>query len=316
MVLPASGPTLRLAHSPDSDDLVMWWPLTGMRTPEGEAVSGELGTPRIDLEGLSFELAAEDVEALNEAVQSGRGGLDITAISAATYPFVADTYAITACGGSFGEGYGPKVVTRADASIEHAADLVGRTIAVPGTRTSAFATLTVLLRERAGSAAAFTPIPMLFSDVPGAVLDGSADAGLLIHEAQLTFESMGLRKVLDVGAWWAGHTSLPLPLGLNVVRRDLDERFGPGTVERVSRVLSRSVAYAVEHAAESREYLRLHAGEDRTEWHDDDLVRRYLDMYVSRMSLDMGDRGRQALARFLGEANAAGLVPACDITVV
>ncbi|MEM7622730.1 MAG: MqnA/MqnD/SBP family protein, partial [Planctomycetota bacterium] len=111
-------------------------------------------------------------------------------------------------------------------------------------------------------------------------------------------------------------TELPLPLGLNVVRRDLDDRFGDGTVAKVSRVLQRSVAYAIEHAHQSRQYLLLHAGDDRAEWRDDELVKRYLDMYVSRMSMDMGERGRAALERFLGDAHQAGLVPGCAITVV
>ncbi|MEM7623894.1 MAG: MqnA/MqnD/SBP family protein, partial [Planctomycetota bacterium] len=211
-----TAPVLKLAHSPDSDDLVMWWPLTGMRGPDGVPVDGELGTPRIDLEGLTFELAAEDVEALNAEVQGGGDALDITAISAATYPSIAKTYAITTCGGSFGEGYGPKVVVSNDAPITTAADLLDKTIGVPGTRTSAFTTLSLLLRNVAGDATnspsendgtadgrpVFDPAPMLFSEIPAAVVSGRVEAGLLIHEAQLTFESMGLRKVLDVGAWW------------------------------------------------------------------------------------------------------------------
>lgn len=308
-VMPTTDPaTLRLAHSPDSDDLVMWWPLTGMRGPGGLPVDGELGTPRVDLEGLRFELVGEDVEALNAAVRAGddSAGLDVTAISAATYPAIADRWAITRCGGSFGEGYGPRVVVRTDSAIEEASDLVGKSVAVPGLGTSAFMTLSMLL----GGRDRFEAHPMLFSDVPGAVVEGRCDAGLLIHEAQLTFEQLGLRKVVDLGAWWGGRTGLPLPLGLNVVRRDLDDRFGPGTVGRVGRVLMRSVVYAVEHAAESREYLLLHS-EGRPEWRDPALVERYLSMYVSRMSLDMGERGVGALTRFLGEGARAGLVPAC-----
>ncbi len=300
---PDQPPTIRLAHSPDSDDLVMWWPLTGMKDRDGVPVAGPLGQPRVDTEGLRFHTVAADVEALNRAVLAEAAGtpaaarpdLDVTAVSAAAYPRLAARWRITRCGGSFGEGYGPKVVVRGESSIAAAHDLRGRRIAVPGRNTSAFRTLTLLLGE-----SAFDPLDMVFSEVPGAVVSGRAEAGLLIHEAQLTFERLGLRAVVDLGRWWTDQTKLPLPLGLNVVRRDLDERFGPGTVERVARVLGRSVRYAVDHAEESRQYLRLHAGEDRPEWRDEALVRRYLEMYVSRMSVDLGDRGVEALQRFLG----------------
>lgn len=300
---------LRLAHSPDSDDLVMWWPLTGMRDPQGKPVGGELGTPRIDTEGLTFELIGEDVEALNGKVRTSDtdAGLDITAISAATYPLIADRWAITRCGGSFGDGYGPRVVVPAGSGITDPGQLRGKRIAVPGLGTSAFLTLSMLLGSTKDTPA-FEPVPMLFSDVPHAALDGRADAGLLIHEAQLTFESMGLRRVVDLGQWWMGTQDLPLPLGLNVVRRDLDDRFGAGTVEKVGRVLIRSVLYAVEHAEQSREYLLLHS-EDRPEWRDPELVKKYLSMYVSKMSLDMGSRGVEALDAFLRFGAGTGLVP-------
>lgn len=296
--------SLRLAHSPDSDDLVMWWPLTGMRGPDGSPVDGPLGTPRIDTEGLSFELVAEDVEALNAAVRGEDGSLDITAISAATYPAVKDRFAVTRCGGSFGEGYGPKVVVAEGSPIVTLDELRGKTIAVPGLGTSAFLTLSMALGSKPGEPA-FTPEPMLFSDVPGAVTSGRADAGLLIHEAQLTFAELGLRAVVDLGQWWGGRTDLPLPLGLNVIRRDLDDRVDGG-MAKVSRVLSRSVEYATSHAKESQEYLLLHA-DGRPEWRDPALVEKYLSMYVSRMSLDMGDRGVEALRRFLGEGAKRGL---------
>ncbi|MEM1185511.1 MAG: MqnA/MqnD/SBP family protein [Planctomycetota bacterium] len=297
--------TLRLAHSPDSDDLVMWWPLTGMRGPDGERVPGELGSPRIDTEGLEFELVAEDVQALNAMVSATDGGeLDITAISAATYPSVKDRFAITSCGGSFGEGYGPKVVVAEASALRTLDDLRGKVIAVPGLGTSAFLTLSMALGATP-DASAFEAKPMLFSDVPGAVTSGAADAGLLIHEAQLTFAELGLRAVVDLGQWWDGHAGMPLPLGLNVIRRDLDERVDGG-MAKVSRVLSRSVGYATSHAEESQAYLQLHA-DDRPEWKDPALVEKYLGMYVSRMSLEMGVRGEESLRRFLGEGFERGL---------
>ncbi len=305
--------TLRLAHSPDSDDLVMWWPLTGMRGPDGVPVDGELGTPRVDTRGFAFQTVGVDVEALNRASAEGAGEYDITAISAAAYPEIHDRWAVTRCGGSFGEGYGPRVVVRDDSPIREPGDLGNRRIAVPGTRTSAFLALSLLLGE--GGDRGFAHEAMLFSDVPSAVVDGRADAGLLIHEAQLTFGRMGLRQVVDLGAWWTERTGLPLPLGLNVIRRDLDDRFGQGTVRDVSAVLSASVRHAVEHADESRRYLLLHS-EHRPEWRDETLVEKYLSMYVSRLSVDMGSRGVEALHRFLGEGADRGLIgetPSIDV---
>ena len=306
--------TLRLAHSPDSDDLVMWWPLTGMRGPDGEPVAGELGTPRVDTRGFTFQTVGVDVEALNKASAEEKNEYDITAISAAAYPAIRDRWAITRCGGSFGEGYGPRVVVREDSPVREPHDLKGKTIAVPGTRTSAFLALSLLLGENEDRG--FAHEVMLFSDVPAAVIEGRADAGLLIHEAQLTFEQMGLRKVIDLGQWWTARTALPLPLGLNVIRRDLDDRFGEGAVAEVSGVLSASVHHAVEHADESRRYLLLHS-EHRPEWRDETLVEKYLSMYVSRLSVDMGDRGVEALRRFLGEGAERGYIdPAPTIDVV
>jgi len=298
-------PTLRLAHSPDSDDLVMWWPLTGMRGPDGVAVAGAMGTPRVDTGGFRFDCEGVDVEALNREASSPECGFDITAISAAAYPAIAGRWAITRCGGSFGEGYGPRVVVREGSGVQRPEDLRGLRIAVPGTRTSAYLALSLLLGEGAGRG--FEGVPMLFSEVPGAVAEGRADAGLLIHEAQLTHGSLGLREVVDLGAWWTDTRGLPLPLGLNVVRRDLDGRYGPGSCARVAAALSASVRYAVEHGRESRDYLLLHSA-GRPEWRDPDLVDRYLAMYVSRLSVDMGEAGVAALHRFFSEGAARGYI--------
>jgi 5,8-dihydroxy-2-naphthoate synthase len=287
---------IRLAHSPDSDDLVMWWPLVGL---DG---SGAV----IDTGGFDFELVARDVEELNKiAVDASADLYDATAISCGAYPKVCDRYAITRCGGSFGEGYGPRVVVREDANVRMPMDLRGLRLAVPGVNTSAFLTLSILLGARRGEPA-FEPVEMLFSEIPGAVARGEVDAGLLIHEAQLTFEDMGLREVANLGVLWEQETELPLPLGLNVVRRDLDERFGAGTVARVGSVLSASVRYAVDHPGECREHLQANKG-DRTEWDDPELVNRYLAMYVSDLTIDMGERGVAAIAYLFGRGAEAGL---------
>lgn len=305
-------PELTLAHSPDSDDLVMWWPICGMTLEDGSPVDGPMGRPAIDTGGFVFTPMGEDVEVLNKRAIAA-GDLDITAISAHTYPHIKDAYQITDCGGSFGEGYGPKVVVRVGDERFGAENPVaallddGVRIAVPGTKTTAFLTLSLMLREIDVSRVVEV-VEMPFQEIIGAVQRGDVDAGLLIHEAQLTFEESGLRMIADVGEWWQAARSMPLPLGLNVIRRDLDERFGEGTCGRVAGILSASVAYAVEHEAESREFLRMRGG-DRPEWNDDALVKKYLSMYVSPLTMSMGAPGREALVALLGEGARAGLCP-------
>lgn len=299
---------IRLAHSPDSDDLVMWWPLVGL----------DSHTPAIDAGPFRFQLVARDVEELNKAAAGEPGDLyDATAISCAAYPAVRDRYVITRCGGSFGEGYGPRIVTRDDSPVRTINDLRDRRLAVPGLNSSAYLTLSLLMMETPGSASratddsaaasrGFEPVEMLFSDIPPAVAAGRADAGLLIHEAQLTFAALGLREVANLGELWAARTDLPLPLGLNVVRRDLDARFGAGTVARLGEVLSASVRHAVAHPAECRAHLQANKG-SRTEWDDPALVDRYLAMYVSALTVNMGERGLAAICHLLGQGYAAGL---------
>jgi len=301
----AAGPTLTLGHSPDSDDLVMWWPLTGMRDADGVPVEGSDGRPAVDREGLVFETIACDVEALNRRALE-IGDLDITAISAHVYPRIRDRYRITGSGASMGDGYGPKVVARADCPWESLADAFADAravrVAVPGVHTTAFLTLRLVLGRE------FAHVERPFGEIPGVVASGEAELGVLIHEAQLTFDEMGLKPLVDLGELWTRTRRVPLPLGLNVLRSDLDERVGPGAVERVARVLGRSIRHAVDHPEASRRFLLLHAG-DRPEWRDPALVDRYLRMYVSDLTLDMGERGRGALQRLFGEAREAGLIP-------
>ncbi|HED53679.1 MAG TPA: ABC transporter substrate-binding protein [Phycisphaerales bacterium] len=303
-------PELTLAHSPDSDDLVMWWPICGMTLDDGSPMDGPMGSPAIDTGGFVFRPMAEDVEVLNRrAIEVG--DLDITAISAHTYPHIKVRYRITDCGGSFGEGYGPKVVVRegdprfADGVAGLLED--GVSIAVPGLKTSAFLALSLLLREIDASRPV-RAVEMPFQEIIAAVQRGDVDAGLLIHEAQLTFADAGLRKVVDLGQWWGGEDGSPLPLGLNVIRRDLDDRFGEGTCRKVSRILSESVRYAVEHESESRAFLKMR-GEGRPEWNDEALVNTYLSMYVSGLTRSMGSAGIEALRRLLGAGAEAGLCP-------
>ncbi len=304
--------TLTLAHSPDSDDLVMWWPLTGITNPDGSPIDGPLGKPQLDTGPFRFNLVARDVEELNQlAIEPGSSvPYDITAISCAAYPAIADRYLITRSGGSFGENYGPKVVTRTDSPLNSLDDLTQDThIAIPGINTSAFLTLNLI-------APGFKHTPMLFSDIPDAVANGQADAGLLIHEAQLTFEDSGLKQIGDIGQWWHTNTKAdgqakPLPLGLNVIARSLDTRFGPGTCQHLADLLTASIETAVREKEASRLHLQINKG-DRTEWDDPKLVDKYLSMYVSDLTLDMGQAGKDAITLLLSRGADAGLCKSLD----
>jgi len=295
---------LNLAHSPDSDDLVMWWPLIGVRHPDGTPIDGPLGKPQVDTGPFRFNLIARDVEELNKIVvgndQSNPNQYDITAISCAAYPAIADRYVMTKSGGSFGENYGPRLVVAQNSPIQTIEDLreSDYTVAIPGVNTSAF----LCLRLAAGNV---NIEEMLFSDIPQAVASGHYDAGLLIHEAQLTFSEMGLREIGDMGQWWFSETGKPLPLGLNVISRSLDSRYGSGTCDQLAAILNASVRCCVEMGEASRMYLQLNKG-DRTEWDDPQLVDRYLAMYVSGLTLDMGETGQDAIRSFLGKAAEEG----------
>ncbi len=302
--MPDTRPVLTLGHSPDADDMVMWWPLVGMRDPEGRPVDGPEGTPVIISDRFRFQTIPDDVQRLNRRAIE-RGDLDITAISAHAYPYLKDRYRITRSGASMGEGYGPKLVVRNADNAESPEDLfAGRTpvVAVPGVHTTAYLTLRLLLGRD------FEVREMLFSEIPGAVSKGDADAGLLIHEAQIAFENLGLRRLMDLGEAWSIAHKLPLPLGLNILKRDLDDRYGQGSVDEIAELLGRSVRHARESAEASKRFLLLHA-DARPEWRDEDLVDRYLAMYVSGLTLDMGEPGRTALELLLGEGFRAGLCP-------
>lgn len=300
--------TLTLAHSPDADDMVMWWPMIGAKDPKGDPISGLPTHPVVASPRFAFDPIAADVQTLNErALRSAQStkvrGYDITAISAAVYPLVAGTYQITRTGSSFGEGYGPKVVVPINSTLNSTEQLIALDsprIAVPGMNTTAFMLLSMIVPG-------FTPVPMPFDRVIDAVSNGNADAGLLIHEAQLTFASLGLRALLDLGVWWEEREHIPLPLGLNVLRRDLDTHCGEGARDEVASLLSRSVAYAIEHRDQSKQYLLAHSAV-RPEWRDDALLEKYLLMYVSNLTADMGDVGAGALGRLFSRAIDAGVV--------
>lgn len=299
--------------------MVMWWPLVGLRGPEGAPVEGELGEAAVRSKRVRFEPMAEDVEALNKR-GAGAGDLDITAISAASWPAMRDRYLITACGGSFGEGYGPKLVCNAGDGRFAGGDLSalsrpGFRLAVPGVGTTAYLTLRLMLGGRGfhsfSKGRGLEPMEMAFHEVPAAVREGRADAGLLIHEAQLTFEDEGLTLLADLGAWWTEETGLPLPLGLNVIRRDLDDRLGRGMGLEVALTLEASIRHARACPEACRRLLEMHS-EGRPEWLDRDLVDRYLSMYVSDLTVNMGVRGKRALEALYERGADEGLIEPVD----
>ncbi|MDB5172818.1 MAG: transporter substrate-binding protein, partial [Phycisphaerales bacterium] len=216
-------------------------------------------------------------------------------------PYVADRYALTSCGSSMGDQYGPMVVCRQDRAAEFGdgplPNLRRKKIAIPGKLTTAFLALQLAL-GKAGEA--FDYDVVMFDEIPRYVLHGKADAGLLIHEGQLTYQQAGLHLLLDTGVWWHGRTGLPLPLGGNCIRKDL----GPEAMQEVTDILKRSIQFSLDHRKEAVDYA-LQFGRDL----DRNLADRFVGMYVNEWTLDYGPRGREAITRLLKEGTAAGIVP-------
>ena len=280
--------TLTLAHSPDPDDVFMWWPL-GSLTED----------PVIDTGRFRFDPLPEDIAVLNRRAVE-KADLDITAISIQTYPLVKDTYALTSCAGSFGEGYGPRIVARNDddqGTIE-SLKRPGACIAVPGLTTTAFALTRMVLGDK------FEPVEMPFDQIAGAVTGGQADAGVLIHDAQLTYGAQNLRMVLDLGQWWSSMTGTPLPLGGNVLKRDLDQRFGSGTISAVGNLLRQSIEHALEYWEEGKRRIA-----QRYPGLDDATLDQYLRMYVSELTVDCSGVGTSAIELLLERSHELGLCP-------
>lgn len=287
--------TLTLAHSADADDVFMWWPITGKLDPSSGRV---LAPPALDTGRFAYRALAGDIQDFNRRALE-RGDLDITAVSMHAWSLVRDRYVLTRCGWSLGDDWGPKVVTRAAAPLA-LADLPGRRVAVPGLQTTAFLVTSLLLGP--GS---FQPVAMPFNEIVPAVASGTVDAGVLIHERQLDFERRGLRGLADLGIWWKQHTGLPLPLGANVLRRDLDARFGPGTCADVSRMLRASIQHALAHRAEGLAYARTFSPDL-----SDEELDRYVRIYVSPLTVDCGDVGLAAVRELFNRGRAAGLIRA------
>ena len=275
---------LRLGHSPDPDDAFMFYALA----------RDKLATGR-----YRFEHVLQDIQTLNRRAMNGE--LEITAISIHAYPYVAQKYALTSCGSSMGDGYGPMLVCRQQDARRYDADpettLKGKRIAIPGELTTAFLALQLCLGKAGG---AFNYEVVAFDEIPTAVSAGRFDAGLLIHEGQLTYQQMGLHMLLDLGVWWHGRTGLPLPLGGNCIRKDL----GPAVMQEVTDLLKQSIEYGLSHRKEAVEYA-LQYGRDLNR----DLADQFVGMYVNQWTLDYGPRGRDAISRLLKEGARAGLVP-------
>lgn len=293
-----SGSTieLTLGHSPDADDAFMWWPLGGY--PVGQGGDQGVTRPRIDTEGFRFTPVALDIEELNHRAAE-RGDLDITAVSMHCFAHVAGRYALTSCGWSMGDGYGPKVVAREARPASWLASGEAGPILIPGERTSAYLALRLMIGRP------FAHRGMRFDRIIDAVASGEAEAGVIIHDGQISYRDAGLELVADLGAWWTERTGLPLPLGANAIRRDLDDRFGPGVSRRAVGVLERSIRHAMAHRAEGLDFAMGYApGADRA------TVDRFVAMYVNDLTLDAGERGEQGVRRFLEAGAREGFCPA------
>ncbi|MBX3394114.1 MAG: ABC transporter substrate-binding protein [Phycisphaerae bacterium] len=266
---------IRVGHSPDPDDAFMFY-----------ALARDL----IDTGPYRYTHEMADIETLNRRALAGE--LEVSAISIHSYPYVCDKYALLACGCSMGDGYGPMVITRSPMTL---GDLRGRMIAVPGERTTAFLALNLCMGR-----GAFQHRVVMFDDIPDAVERGEVDAGLIIHEAQLTYERQGLHKVIDVAQWWGEQTGLPLPLGGNVVLRSLGDK----AMRDVAKQLRAAIEYGLEHRKDAIAYaLQFGRGLDTS------LTDRFVEMYVNKWTVDYGERGRRAVRELLGRAFREGMVP-------
>jgi 1,4-dihydroxy-6-naphthoate synthase len=265
---------IRIGHSPDPDDAYMFYALTAGRVP---------------VAGAQIAHVLEDIESLNRRALAGE--LEVTAVSAATYARIAARYRLMDPGASMGQGYGPILVARQALA---AAEVRGRVVAIPGPHTTA----ALLLRLHVGETPTLT-VP--FDKIPQAVLEGRADLGLLIHEGQITYRTLGLHRVLDLGQAWQRETGLPLPLGVNVVRRDLGEAMH----RALAQGLRESIAYAHAHSDEAIAYaMRFGRGIDA------ETCRRFVLMYVNDLTVSLGDEGRRALAHLYTWAHREGAIAA------
>jgi 1,4-dihydroxy-6-naphthoate synthase len=264
---------ITVAHSPDSDDAFMFY---------------ALATNKVRVPGLKFTHTLTDIETLNRKAMEGF--YDVSAISFHAYPYVQDKYALMPCGGSVGEQYGPMVVAPRMFGLE---ELKGMKVAVPGTMTTAYLALKLFAPKIETAVVPFDQI------IPQ-VLAGKYEAGLIIHEGQLTYERSGLKRILDLGKWWHELTGLPLPLGGNAIRREL----GPELIASVTRALRDSIQYALDHREPALAYAMQFARDLDTQMAD-----RFVGMYVNERTLDYGADGKEAVSRLLDMGYRAGIIP-------
>ena len=271
---------IRIAHSPDSDDAFMFYGLASGKVPTN---------------GYELEHVLSDIETLNRAAFDGK--YEITAVSFHAYAHLTGKYILLPHGASMGDRYGPVVVARKDGP----SSLKGVRVAIPGELTTAFLSLRLF-----DPTVEFVVVP--FDQIQEKVHSGAVQAGLLIHEGQLTYAEEGLKKIVDLGEWWADRTGgLPLPLGGNIIRRDL----GAAHISTLSRLLHDSIAFGLKHRDEAVQYsMQFGRGLDRAR------TDKFVGMYVNDLTLDYGERGRQAVKRLLGDAEAAGLIPPVKLEFV
>jgi 5,8-dihydroxy-2-naphthoate synthase len=264
---------IHVAHSPDSDDAFMFY---------------ALATRKIDTGDLNYAHVLSDIETLNRKALEGE--YEVSAVSFHAYAYMADKYALLSCGASMGRNYGPIVVSGKPIRPD---SLASKSVAIPGTLTTAFLTLRLFEPE-----IQYHVVP--FDKILDQVREGKYDAGLLIHEGQLTYRELGLHKVLDLGEWWLGSTGLPLPLGGNVIKRDL----GPALMKQVAEDIRRSIQYGLDHREEAMAYaIQFSRGLDLQR------ADRFVGMYVNDLTLDYGEEGREAVRRLLQEAYKNKIIP-------
>ena len=269
---------LTLGHSPDPDDAFMFYGLAKELIPT---------------QGFTFQHILQDIQTLNE--RATRGELDISAISIHAYAHVCDQYALLPSGASMGDGYGPMLVAKRRMNRD---EILRSRIAVPGRMTSAFLALQLWLGR---PAAAFDHVVVPFDEIFKAVREGVAEVGLIIHEGQLTYRNEGLEMCADLGIWWGQENDgLPLPLGGNVIHK----RFDPETRRTISKILTNSIQFSLDHRAEAVQHALQYARDMGRE-----LADQFVGMYVNHWTLDYGDKGRESIRRFLARAHQAGLIP-------
>jgi 1,4-dihydroxy-6-naphthoate synthase len=264
---------IRLAHSPDADDAFMFY---------------GLAKNKIDTEGIEYEHVLKDIQTLNEWAKEGR--MEVTAISAHAYAYVKDKYAVLTHGGSIGKNYGPMIIANQSITLE---SLKGKKIAIPGKMTSAYLSLKLCFPD-------FQEVLVNFDEIMDEVKKGTVDAGLIIHEGQLTYQEKGFYKIVDMGEWWFKKTGMVLPMGVNAIRRDLPEDIK----KKVSKQLKESIQYSLDNREAALDYaLAFGRGLSR------DIADKFVGMWVNERTIEMGEEGKNAIRQFLNEGEKAKLIP-------